>query len=172
MNYVTEGLVILSPDDYEFETEDGQLSHWSGSSEEWLTVHDWFQADLDKPGITMVKFNTGVMLRHDETSRIFCLLNDYEPLDPEIKVMTGIFPLLDVWSPVMLNTFWPNGHHIVRKGTPLTRIFISYAGDFKYEHAGDTNYDKQVKPWMQLKESPNILTTFNKEMKKCPFHKG
>jgi hypothetical protein len=170
MNYVTEGLVVLCPEDYEFETYDGKLIHWSPGSETYLVTHHWYQADLYKPGSTIVKFDTGILLKSLYASRILCLLGDYEPLDPQIKVMTAVFPLLDVWSPLMMNTIWPNGHHKLSKGDPLARVFVSYAGEFEYEYAGETDYFQQTKEWMDLKGQPNVLTTFNREMKKCPFH--
>lgn len=173
MNYVTEGMVVLAPEDYEFETNDGDISHWNTNSEENIKLHHWYQADLYKPGYTIVKFNTGIMLRQDEKNRVFCVLSDYEPLDPSIKVMPAVFPLLDIWSPVMMNTVWPNGHHFVAKGEPLARIFISYAGNFEFKHEGKTSWVEQTKEWENLKKQPpSVLTAFNKEMKKCPFHHG
>lgn len=172
MNYVTEGLVVLCPDDFEFETADGKLIHWSATSENNLIPHYYWQADIVNPGHTIVKFDTGIMLKHVEEHRLFCLLSDYEPMNPAIKVMPAVFPLLDVWSPVMMNTVWRDGIHKVKKGDPLARIFLSYYGDFEYEYAGETNYLKQAEEWLKLKEEPNILTAFNKEMKKCPFHHG
>jgi hypothetical protein len=173
MNYVTEGLLVLSPDSFEFETSDGKIIHWSASSENNLIPHYFHQADIQRPGYTIVKFDTGILLKAvDEKHRLLCLLGDYEPMNPAIKVMPAVFPLLDIWSPVMMNTVWQDGHHKVEKGDPLARIFVSYQGNFEYEYVGETNFHTQTQDWMDLKSQPNILTAFNKEMKKCPFHHG
>lgn len=169
MNYVTDGLVILSDHDYEFETEDGHLTPWSFETETNISTHKYEQAGIYKPGHTIVKFNTGLMARHEEKYRLLCLISDYEPLDSKIRTMSGVFPLLDIWSPMLINTVFPNGHHKIKRGDPIARLFITYAGDFQFVDEGLIE-PKLMMPWWHLAEQPNVLSTFNKEMKKCPFH--
>jgi hypothetical protein len=171
MNYVGEGMVILSPKDYEFETKNGWLIPWNVATETDLTLHVWEQADIHKDNSTIVKIQTGVMGKQDEPERIFCLLGDYEPLDPAIKVIPAIFPLLDFWSPFLINTVWPNGHHKIKRGDPIVRVFISHYGEFNFKHIDDKEH-KLPTQWLNLKNSSrSILTAFNDAMNKCPIHK-
>ena len=169
MNYVTEGIVILADEDYEFETRDGDIIPWSCSTESYISQHYYEQAEISKPNHTIVKFNTGVMARQDETERLVCFISDYEPLDSAIRVMPGMLPLLDIWTPFLINTVFTNGHHKVNKGDPIARVFINFAGNFDVIDDGIIE-PKLMMPWKRLADSPNVLTTFNKEMKKCPFH--
>lgn len=169
MNYVTEGIVILSDNDYEFEVKEGTISPWTFETELYVSLHDYQQAGIYKPGHTIVKFNTGLMARHDEKSRMLCLLSDYEPLDSKVRVMPGVFPMLDIWSPMLINTVFADGHYRINKGDPIARLFVSYAGDFQYVDDGFIE-PKLMVPWWHLAEQTNVLSTFNKEVKKCPFH--
>lgn len=169
MNYVTDGLLILADADYEFETVSGTIIPWNFDSETNLSAHQYFQADVQKPNHTIVKFNTGLMGRQDETDRLMCFLSDYEPLDSKVRVMPGIFPLLDIWSPFLINTVFPDGHHVIAKGDPIARVFVTFAGQFEYVDEGIIE-PKLLMPWWRMAESENVLSTFNKEMKKCPFH--
>lgn len=171
VNYVTEGIVILSEDDYEFETESGKITHWNVNSEECISSHYFSQANIYKPNQTIVKFNSFLMIKHDEEFRLSTLVADYDPLDSKIKVITATFPVLDIWTPVLINTVFPDGHHVVKKGDPIARLIISHAGNFEYVDGGLTKYGPEMKPWMDLKAKGNTLSTFNKEIKKCPFHR-
>jgi len=170
VNYVTEGLVILSDADYEFETSDGEMVPWNTHTEENVSIHRYGQAKIHKPEYTIVKINVGIMLRHEENSRLTTLLMNYDPLDSSVQVMPAIFPLLDVWSPLLINTIYEDGHHLIKKGDPIARIMINYSADLQYEDVGLTNYNGMMHEWMKLKVENNILSTFTRESKKCPFH--
>lgn len=169
MNYVTEGIVVLSDLDYEFETRDNVLIPWNHNSEIFTQQHYYEQAGLHKPNSTIVKFNTGIMMKQDNESRLSCIVSDYEPLNSKIKVMPGLLPLLDIWTPMLINTVFENGHHVVKTGDPIARIFINYAADIEFVDDGHID-PSMMKPWSELAGQPNVLSTFNKEIKKCPFH--
>lgn len=170
MNYVTEGIVILSDMDFEFETKDNEFIPWNYNAETFLQQHYYEQAGLRKKNSTIVKFNTGIMMRHENEDRLSCLVSDYEPLDSKIRVMPGLLPILDIWTPMLINTVFENGEHSIKQGDPIARVFINYAADIQYVEDGHIN-PSMMDTWTQLASRPNVLSTFNKEIKKCPFHK-
>jgi hypothetical protein len=170
MNYVTEGIVILSDNDYDFETKDNRLIPWNFNAETYLQQHYYEQAGVSKPNSTIVKFNTGIMMKYENEHRLSCIVSDYEPFDSKIRVMPGLLPILDIWTPMLINTVFENGEHSVKKGDPIARIFLTYAADIQFIEDGQIN-PSMIEPWRELAAKPNVLSTFNKEIKKCPFHK-
>lgn len=174
VNYATEGIVILADDDYEFETKDGTIIPWNHHAEMNLPAHFYEQANMRKPGHTICKFNTGIFIKHSEKERLLCLVSDYDPLHTPVRVMPATLPILDVWTPVLLNTVYLDGHHFVEKGQPLARMIISYASKFEFSDDGESPIDI-MDEWLKIKKAgdeSSALSVFNKELKKCPFHSG
>ena len=170
---MTEGIVVLADDDYEFETIDGRMIPWNHHTESHIHIHHYYQAGMSKPGHTICKIDTGLLIKHDEKERLVCLLTNYDPMDSAVDVMPADLPILQVWTPFLINTVYKNGHHHIKKGDPIARAIIAYAGNFQY--ADEVQSKKSdTDDWFAIKDHSDsthgALTTFNKELKKCPFH--
>lgn len=173
VNYVTEGVVILADEEYEFETSNGKMIPWNYHTERNLHPHFYDQADIVKPMHTICKFDTGLLIKHDEEERLLCVISDYDPMHSDVHAMPGTLPILKVWTPVLINTVYRDGHYLVKKGQPIARIIISFAGKFEFAEAVKTEKGF-TDDWQDIKEVAGTglgsLATFNRELKKCPFH--
>jgi hypothetical protein len=168
--YYQSGIIIESPDLFVFEIINGKLYPWTKNCDK-IYSHSFIQTGRNIENKSIRKIPTEVYVKSD--GDYSAVIVPYDSLhEGDSNIVTGNQPLVSFYSPILINTVFPDGFYEIEKGQPLARVLFFKNETISINSGTEEKSDNEIiSEYLDLVKNSKATSYFNKKMGTCPYKK-